>query len=92
MLNQIIRRFEVKIHNVIQFFVVKIILGIYGIVTWGIAAGIVIIAVAIVYLLMIGIIASAAQAVLVAALYRFATTGQVSEEFKGFAFDRPFVS
>jgi len=69
-----------------------LILGIYGIVTWGIAAGIVIIAVAIVYLLMIGIIASAAQAVLVAALYRFATTGQVSEEFKGFAFDRPFVS
>jgi hypothetical protein len=69
-----------------------LVLGIYGLVAWGIAAGIVILALAIVYILMIGIIASAAEAVLVAALYRFATTGQVSEEFQGFAFEKPFVT
>jgi hypothetical protein len=69
-----------------------LVLGIYGFVAWGLAAGIAILAMAIVYILMIGIIASAAQAVLVAALYRFATTGQVSEEFQGFAFEKPFVT
>lgn len=69
-----------------------LVLGIYGLVAWGIAAGIVILALAIVYILMIGIIASAAEAVLVAALYRYATTGQVSEEFQGFAFEKPFVT
>ena len=68
------------------------VVGIYGLVAWGVVAGIAIVVVAIVYLLMIGIIASAAQAVLVAALYRFATTGQVSEEFQGLAFDRPFTT
>jgi hypothetical protein len=72
--------------------VIVLLLGIYGLVAWGIAAGIVILALAIVYILVIGIIASAAEAVLVAALYRFATTGQVSEEFKGFAFEKPFVT
>jgi len=72
--------------------VIVLLLGIYGLVAWGIAAGIVILALAIVYILMIGIIASAAEAVLVAALYRFATTGQVSEEFQGFAFEKPFVT
>jgi len=72
--------------------VIVLLLGIYGLVAWGIAAGIVILALAIVYILVIGIIASAAEAVLVAALYRFATTGQVSEEFQGFAFEKPFVT
>lgn len=67
-------------------------LGICGIVAWGVAAGIAILVSAIVYILIIAIIASAAEAVLVAALYRFATTGQVSEEFEGFAFERPFVT
>lgn len=67
-------------------------LGIYGIVAWGAAAGIVLIVIAVVYILMIGIIASAAEAVLVAALYRFATTGKVSEDFQGFAFEQPFVA
>jgi len=72
--------------------VIVLLLGIYGLVAWGIAAGIVILALAIVYILVIGIIASAAEAVLVAALYRFATTGQISEEFQGFAFEKPFVT
>jgi len=72
--------------------VIVLLLGIYGLVAWGIAAGIVILALAIVYILVIGIVASAAEAVLVAALYRFATTGQVSEEFQGFAFEKPFVT
>lgn len=69
-----------------------IFLGIYGIVAWGVAAGIVMIVIAVVYILMIGIIASAAEAVLVAALYRFATTGKISEDFQGFAFEQPFVA
>jgi hypothetical protein len=58
----------------------------------GLAAMIALVALGIVYLLMIAVIASAAETILVAALYRFATTGKVSEEFEGFTFDRPFVS
>jgi len=48
--------------------------------------------VAIVYWLIIAVIASAAQSVLVAALYRYATTGKVSEDFEGFVFTQPWVS
>ncbi|HEX9907414.1 MAG TPA: DUF6159 family protein [Thermoplasmata archaeon] len=72
--------------------ILLIFVGITGLFTWGLAAGITILAVAIVYLLIVAVIASAAETVLVAALYRFATTGKVSEEFQGFSFDRPFVA
>lgn len=66
-------------------------LGIAAIVTWGVWAGIAIIIACFVYLLVLGIIGSAAKTILVAALYRYATTGKVSEEFQGFSFQRPFV-
>jgi len=58
----------------------------------GLAATIALIALGIVYMLVIAVIASAAETILVAALYRYATTGKVSEEFQEFTFDRPFVS
>ena len=72
--------------------ILLIALGIYGFVAWGVAVGIMILALAIVYILLVTIVASAAEAVLVAALYRYATTGKVSEEFQGFAFENPFVT
>lgn len=72
--------------------ILLIALGIYGFVAWGVAVGIMILALAIVYILLVAIVSSAAEAVLVAALYRYATTGKVSEEFQGFAFENPFVT
>lgn len=48
--------------------------------------------VAVIYWLILGIVASAAQSVLVAALYRYATTGKVSEEFEDVSFARPFTT
>ena len=72
--------------------ILLIALGIYGFVAWGVAVGIMILALAIVYILLVAIVSSAAEAVLVAALYRYATTGKVSEEFQGFAFEKPFVT
>ena len=66
------------------------VIGIYGLITWGVGIGIAIIALAIVYFVILSIINSAARTVLVAALYRYATTGKVSEEFAGFSFQRPF--
>jgi hypothetical protein len=55
---------------------------------WAIVAGVTI---AIVYWLVLGLVASAAQSVLVAALYRYATTGKVSEDFAGLSFDNPWA-
>lgn len=72
--------------------ILLIALGIYGFVAWGVAVGIMILALAMVYILLVAIVSSAAEAVLVAALYRYATTGKVSEEFQGFAFENPFVT
>ena len=72
--------------------ILLIAVGIIGLLEWGLVAGVVILASAIIYLLMVAIIASAAEAVLVAALYRYAMTGQVSEEFQGFSFEKPFVA
>lgn len=68
-----------------------IFLGVYGIFAWGVAVGIALFAIAIVYLLVIAVVGSAAEAVLVAALYRFATSGKVSEDFQEFSFQQPFV-
>lgn len=45
----------------------------------GLVVGIV---VAVVYWILLGLVASAANSILVAALYRFATTGKVAEEFR----------
>ena len=68
-----------------------IFLGIYGILAWGLAIGVTLFAIAIVYLVAIAVVSTAAEAVLVAALYRFATTGKVSEEFQDFSFQQPFA-
>lgn len=68
-----------------------IFFGIYGIFAWGVAVGIALFAIALVYLLVVAVVGSAAESVLVAALYRFATTGKVSEEFQQFSFQQPFV-
>ena len=67
-----------------------ILIGIFGIISWGVAIGVVILIISIVYLVLLAIINSAAKTVLVAALYRYATTGKVSEEFQGFSFQQPF--
>ncbi len=66
------------------------IIGIIGVFTWGVAIGVTIIVVSVVYLIVLAIVNSAARTVLVAALYRYATTGKVSEEFQGFSFQQPF--
>ena len=49
------------------------------------------VAIAVVFWIVLAIVYSAAQSVLVAALYRYATTGQVSEEFQGVSFATPFA-
>ena len=76
-----------------------LLLGILGIIPiilgaliGGLVGAIVGIAVAVVYWLIIAVIASAAHSILIAALYRYATTGKVSEEFVGFDFARPWVA
>jgi hypothetical protein len=68
-----------------------IFVGIAGIISWGAAVGVAILLLAFFYLIALAIIGSAARTILLAALYRFATTGQVSEEFHGFSFQQPFV-
>jgi len=65
---------------------------ILGALIGGLVGAIVGIAVAVVYWLIIAVIASAAHSILIAALYRYATTGKVSEEFVGFDFARPWVA
>jgi hypothetical protein len=37
----------------------------------------------VVYWIILGLVASAASSILIAALYRYATTGKVAEEFRG---------
>ncbi len=56
---------------------------ILGAVLGGIVGLLVGLLVAVVYWILLGLVASAASSVLVAALYRYATTGKVSEEFQG---------
>jgi hypothetical protein len=46
----------------------------------GLIAGIVVL---VVYWIILGLVASAASSILIAALYRYATTGKVAEEFRG---------
>lgn len=66
---------------------IPILIGVAFMTMWSVVVGIV---VAIVYWLILGLIAAAAQSVLVAALYRYATTGKVSEEFEGLSFQNPW--
>lgn len=68
---------------------VPIIVGVAFMSVWPIVVGIVI---AVVYWLILGLVFSAAQSVLVAALYRYATTGKVSEDFAGLSFDNPWAA
>ncbi len=56
---------------------------ILGVLLGGIVGLIVGIVVMVVYWLILGLVASAASSILIAALYRYATTGKVSEEFQG---------
>jgi hypothetical protein len=58
----------------------------------GLAGGIVGLAIAIVYWTILAVIASAAQSVLVAALYRYATTGKESEDFEASVFAQHWAS
>lgn len=68
---------------------VPIIVGVLFMSLWPIVIGIVI---AVVYWIILGLVFSAAQSVLVAALYRYATTGKVSEDFAGLSFDNPWAT
>ncbi len=68
---------------------VPIVVGVLFMSLWPIVIGVVI---AVVYWIILGLIASAAQSVLVAALYRYATTGKVSEDFAGLSFDNPWAT
>lgn len=56
---------------------------ILGVLLGGIVGLIVGVIVMVVYWLILGLVASAANSILIAALYRYATTGKVSEEFRG---------
>jgi hypothetical protein len=68
---------------------VPIIVGVLFMSLWPVVIGIVI---AVVYWLILGLVFSAAQSVLVAALYRYATTGKVSEDFAGLSFENPWAT
>ncbi|OGS56573.1 MAG: hypothetical protein A3K60_00340 [Euryarchaeota archaeon RBG_19FT_COMBO_56_21] len=68
---------------------IPIIAGIWMMTFWSIVVGVV---VAIVYWLILGLIASAATSVLVAALYRYATTGKTAEEFGDLSFSNPWAA
>lgn len=79
--------------------VVFFLLGILGIlpiivgaVVGGVIGGIIGLVVAIIYWLVLAVVASAAEAILVAALYRYATTGKVSEDFEGAVFAQPWAA
>lgn len=56
---------------------------ILGAVLGGVAGLVVGLVVAVVYWLILGLVASAASSILIAALYRYATTGKVAEDFQG---------
>ncbi len=64
---------------------------IIGLALMSVPAVIIGVVIAVVYWLVLGLIFSAAQSVLVAALYRYATTGKISEEFMGMSFGNPFT-
>lgn len=66
-----------------------IIIGVLMMAVWPIVIGVV---VAVIYWVVLALVFSAAQSVLVAALYRYATTGKISEEFTGMSFGNPFVT
>jgi len=61
-----------------------------GLAMMSLSAAIIGLVVAVIYWLILGLVFSAAQSVLIAALYRYATTGKISEEFAGMSFGNPF--
>lgn len=63
-----------------------------GAVAGGLSGVMVGVIIAVVLWAILSIIYSAAQSVLVTALYRYATTGKVSEEFEGVSFASPFAA
>jgi hypothetical protein len=70
--------------------VVVMFLGIYLIVTTSVLIGIILIVVAVLYWVFLAILSSAVQAVLMTALYRFATTGKTSMEFPSQILQNPW--
>ncbi len=60
-----------------------ILIVVAGAIVGGIAGLLVGLVVAVVYWIVLGLIASAASSILIAALYRYATTGKVAEDFQG---------
>jgi hypothetical protein len=68
---------------------IPIIAGFWIFTFWSVVIGAVI---AIVYWLILGLIAAAASSVLLAALYRYATTGKTAEEFGDLSFTNPWVA
>jgi hypothetical protein len=65
-------------------------LGIYLMVATSIVAGIAVIVIAVLYWIFLAILSSAVQAVLMTALYRFATTGKTSAEFPAPVLQNPW--
>ncbi|HEX7391918.1 MAG TPA: DUF6159 family protein [Thermoplasmata archaeon] len=67
---------------------VPIILAVANMTVWSVIIGF---GLAVVYLLVLCVVWSVAQSVLVAALYRYATTGKISEDFAGLSFQSPWT-
>lgn len=65
-----------------------IVAGAYLMTFWSVVIGF---GIAVIYWIVLALVYSAAQSVLVAALYRYATTGKISEEFEGMNFGNPFT-
>ena len=70
--------------------VVVMILGIYLIVAVSVVVGIVLVVIAVLYWVFLAILSSAVHAVLMTALYRFATTGKTSMEFPAPVLQNPW--
>ncbi|OGS42122.1 MAG: hypothetical protein A3K67_07180 [Euryarchaeota archaeon RBG_16_62_10] len=73
------------------FALVGILIIVLGALSGSLTVILVAVAIAVVFWIVLAIVYSAAQSVLVAALYRYATTGQASEEFQGVSFATPFA-
>lgn len=68
---------------------IPIVAGIAIMTLWSIIIGVMI---AVVYWLILGLVASAAASVLLAALYRYATTGKTAEDFVDLSFANPWMT
>jgi Family of unknown function (DUF6159) len=70
--------------------IVVMVLGIYLIVTVSVIIGIIMIIIAVLYWVFLAVLSSAVHAVLMTALYRFATTGKTSMEFPAPVLQNPW--